>query len=84
MSYYTTMNQNIVAARTDSTMKAAIAHFVKCIVWLLVWEVGEIVGEGRCAKWKEIIGSNPPARSVLVPMAVGQLLSSAPVNGFFC
>jgi hypothetical protein len=34
------MNQNIVAARTVTTMKAAIAHFLKCIVWLFVWEVG--------------------------------------------
>jgi hypothetical protein len=78
------MNQNIVAARTDTTMKAAIAHFLKCIVWLLVWEVGEIGGGCRCAKRQEINGSNLPVSSVLVPMVVGQLRSVSPFKCFLC
>jgi hypothetical protein len=79
------MNQNIVAARTVTTMKAAIAHFLKCIVWLLVWKFVGLVGKVRCAEWQDINGSNVlPVRSVLVPVAVGQLLSVSPVNCFFC
>jgi len=84
VSYYTTMNQKIVAARTDTTLKPAFAHFLKFIVWLLVWGVGGIGGEGRCAKWKEIASNNLPVSSVLLLMIVGQLLSASPVNFFVC
>ena len=54
MSHYTTVNHTIVSARTLTTLKAALAHFLKCIVCLLFWEVFETGGEGLCAKWREI------------------------------
>ena len=45
VSYYTTMNKKIVAARTDTTMKPAFAHFLKFIVWLLSGEFVGLVGK---------------------------------------